>query len=54
MAEPGNRGLGTFVATVVVPPGASIRFEQTYRSGHWTLWGEPSDLLALMVSVASV
>jgi hypothetical protein len=43
--------LGGFVATVVVPPGAPIRFEQTYRAGHCTLWGEPSDLLELVVSV---
>jgi hypothetical protein len=44
--------LGAFIATVVVAPGAPIEYEQTYRPGHWTLWGGPTDLLALVVSVS--
>jgi hypothetical protein len=46
--------LGKFIATVAIPPGVPIRREQTYRSAHWTLWGEPADLLALVVSVVPV
>lgn len=46
--------LGAYVAAVAVPPETPIQFEQTYRAGHWTLWGEPAHLLALVVSVESV
>jgi hypothetical protein len=44
--------LGQFVAAVEIPLGAAVRVEQTYRAGHWTIWGDPADLLALVVSVA--
>jgi hypothetical protein len=44
--------LGAFIATVVIASDAPIEYEQTYRPGHWTLWGDPADLLAAVVSVA--
>jgi hypothetical protein len=40
------------VAELRVPEAGPVRYElDTARHGHCTLWGEPVDLLALVVSV---
>jgi len=44
--------LGAHIAELRVPADGPIRYERTTRSaGHYTLWGEPGDLLACVVSV---
>lgn len=44
--------LGTFVAELRIPARGSIRFEfDTVAHGHCTLWGDPDDLLARVISV---
>jgi hypothetical protein len=44
--------LGRFVAVLRVPLDGTIRFERTLRTpGHFTIWGEPAILRALVVSV---
>ena len=44
--------LGSFIATLRVPTDGSIRFARTLGGdGHHTIWGEPADLMALVVSV---
>jgi hypothetical protein len=45
--------LGEFIAELHVPADGSFRYElNNGRNGHCTVWGEPSDLLALVVSVS--
>lgn len=48
--------LGRYIATLRVPEPGTIRFEQTRdpTEGHFTLWGEPADLLARVVNVVPV
>jgi hypothetical protein len=44
--------IGRYIAVLQIPEGGSIRWERTTRTrGHHTLWGEPADLLACVVSV---
>jgi hypothetical protein len=44
--------LGAYVAELRIPPESSIRLRRTTSSrGHWTLWGDPDELLACVVSV---
>ena len=42
--------LGQYVAVLRVPTDGSVRFQRTRGEGHFTLWGEPADLLAMVVS----
>lgn len=47
--------LGRFIATLVIPDHTPIRIEKTGSSpSHFTLWAEPTDLLACVVSIAPV
>ena len=48
--------LGRYIAALRVPEHGSVRFEQTRdpAEGHFTLWGEPDQLLALVVNVVPV
>lgn len=44
--------LGNYIAVLRVPTDGSIRFERTLSAdGHHTLWGDPAELLALVVSI---
>jgi hypothetical protein len=45
-------GLGTFVAILRVPTDGSVHFARTLRSeGHHTIWCDPDDLRAMIVSI---
>ncbi len=46
--------LGAHLAVLDVPPGAPIRWQQTFGPGHYTLWGEPQDVLNCVVSTIPV
>jgi hypothetical protein len=46
--------LGSYVARVEIPPGAQVEVEQTGRFGHYTLWGQPADILRMVVAVEPV
>lgn len=47
------RGMGHFIATLVIADGGPIRWERTTRTAHhYTIWGEPDDMLAAVTSVA--
>ena len=47
--------LGRHIAMLEIPEGGPIRLQRTGREeGHHTLWAEPVDLLARVVSVVSV
>ena len=48
--------LGRYIATVRVPEPGTVQFEQTRdpAEGHFTLWGEPAEMLALVMSAAPV
>lgn len=44
--------IGNFIAVLAVPTGATLRVERTLGGdGHHTIWGEPTALLALVVSI---
>jgi hypothetical protein len=44
--------LGKYIAVLRVPTDGSVRFMRTLGGdGHHTIWGEPSALLGLVVSV---
>jgi hypothetical protein len=43
--------LGTHIAVLVIPDDAPIRVERTRGPGHFTVWGEPADLLSYVSSV---
>jgi hypothetical protein len=47
-AERNRTGLGRFVATLVVPDDGSVRFAKTFGRHHFTIYGEPENLLALI------
>jgi hypothetical protein len=45
--------LGEYIAELHIPARSAIRARRTTTSrGHWTLWGDPEDLLGCVVSVA--
>ena len=47
--------LGRYIAELRVPDVESVRVERTLNSpGHHTIWGDPADLLALVVNVEPV
>jgi hypothetical protein len=41
---------GSFATVMDIVEGA-FRLEKTFGAGHWTLWGDPVDLLAMVHSV---
>jgi hypothetical protein len=44
-----------FIAVLVIPDDSPITFERTGRSpGHFTLWGDPDELLRCVVSILPV
>lgn len=44
--------LGEYIAELRIPVDGSFRYElDNGRNGHCTVWGEPDELLALVVSV---
>jgi hypothetical protein len=47
-AERNRTGLGRFVATLFVPDDGSVRFAKTFGRHHFTIYGEPESLLALV------
>lgn len=53
-----NRRLGSFVAEVRIPEHArtSVRWERTIPAnpGHYTLWGDPDELLGYVVHVERI
>jgi hypothetical protein len=46
--------LGSYIATLSVPLGGSIRIEKTLGPGHHTIWGDPAKLNACVQTVAPV
>lgn len=40
---------GPYIALLSVPEDGSFRTERTFGVSHWTLWGEPGDLLRLVI-----
>jgi hypothetical protein len=48
--------LGRYIAAIEIEDGAPVRWEPTgaAESGHHTLWGTPTDLLARVVSIVEV
>jgi hypothetical protein len=47
--------LGSFVAIIEIPPESAVRFERTTQQrGHFTLWGDPEDLLNSVVAVVPI
>jgi hypothetical protein len=50
------RRIGRFLAEMMIPDNSpSIRYQRTFASeGHYTVWGDPDELLALVVSVVPV
>jgi hypothetical protein len=46
--------LGSFIARLNVHEGGAITWEQTYRSDHFTLWGNPEALFACVEWVRPV
>lgn len=49
------RRLGRFIAAVEIPNDGSIPIERTGNTeGHHTIWGNPDDLLARVLSIESV
>ena len=46
--------LGAYLATVRISADDPVRVEQTLGEGHYTVWGAPDVLLALVVAVVPV
>ncbi|MPZ13658.1 MAG: hypothetical protein GEU73_04420 [Chloroflexi bacterium] len=48
--------LGAYIATIDIPETGRIRWERTFPGsrGHNTVWGDPRDLLGLVVAVTGV
>lgn len=42
-----------FIATLTIPAGRFL-IEQTGRRGHYTLWGDPRDILATVTDVQPI
>lgn len=41
-------GLGRFVARLIVPADGSVEFAKTFGRHHYTVYGDPGDLIALV------
>lgn len=47
--------LGSYIAEVRIPDDGGFRYERSGTTeGHYTLWGDPAELLARVVRVVSV
>ena len=47
--------LGMYIAALAIPGNAPIRVERTTAApGHFTLWGEPDDIIGLVIDVVPV
>jgi hypothetical protein len=47
--------LGRYIAVLEIPEGGAITYQRTGRGrGHYTLWGEPGDLLRCVARVLAV
>lgn len=47
--------LGQFIAEIAIPDDGRITYERTTTSdGHYTVWGEPNDLLKRVTSVQAI
>ena len=47
--------IGRFIAELTIVEGGPIEFELTSpRTGHYTLWGDPADILATMGRVIPI
>lgn len=50
-----NRGQGAFIAEVAIPADGRITCERTGKSaGHYTLWGDPDEMVRHVTSVVPV
>ena len=45
---------GSYVVGIEIEDDAPVRVERTLGPGHYTLWGDPIDLLARRVSISPV
>jgi hypothetical protein len=44
--------LGKYIVELTIPPDAEVRWERTTaRPGHYTLWGEPENILRFITNV---
>jgi hypothetical protein len=46
--------IGRFIAMVRVTDDSGFRVEQTFRAGHYTIWGDPEALLAAAVAIQPI
>lgn len=46
--------LGRYIAQMEIRHDGAVEFEPTGRAGHYTVWGRPGDLVAMVVAVESV
>ena len=46
--------LGRLLAVLDIPEGGRIIYDKTRGPGHYTLWGEPQDMLDLVVSIVGL
>jgi len=47
--------LGRFIAALLIPERSSLRWEQTTNDPeHFTIWGDPTDILACLALVGPV
>jgi hypothetical protein len=47
--------LGGYIAVLEIPAGGTITYRRTGRGrGHYTVWGDPNDLLRCVVRVVPV
>jgi len=45
------RSHGAFIAIIRIEEGAPIRVERTLGPGHYTMWGNPAEILARVIAV---
>ena len=48
------RSHGAYIAVIRIEDGARIRVERTLGPGHYTLWGDPAEILARVIAVIPV
>src|SRR5262249_20241144 len=48
------RSHGNFIAVVQIEEGSPIRIERTLGPGHFTVWGDPAEILARVIAVIPV
>jgi hypothetical protein len=47
-----GRPLGEYIAELLI--GDTLRCEQTFQPGHYTLWGDPTVLLHCLIQVVPI